>query len=113
MQMRSLPRGGQFSVKGNVVNVPVDITPTVTSLPRNMNEIQTIPVRLKRKLQYNKAENSENVRPAKVLNALKWLLHNSALVFYEICTVHKQTKRNSHRAHMTNLHQVQRDNTKH
>ena len=79
MQMRSLPRGGQFSVKGNVVNVPVDIAPTVASLPRNMNETQTIAVKLKRKLQYNKAENSENVRPAKVLNALKWLQHNSAL----------------------------------
>jgi hypothetical protein len=27
MQIRELPSGGQFSVKGNVVNVPVDIQP--------------------------------------------------------------------------------------
>ena len=39
MQIRQLPRGGggQFSVKGNVVNVPVDVQPTINSLPRNMD----------------------------------------------------------------------------
>ena len=79
MQMRNLPRGGQLSVKGNVVNVPVDICPTVASLPRNMNETETIAVKLKRKLQYNKHEDSQNVRPVKVLGALHWLLQQSAL----------------------------------
>ena len=33
MQIRELPRGGQLSLKGNVVNVPVDVMPTITALP--------------------------------------------------------------------------------
>jgi hypothetical protein len=54
MQIRRLPRGGQFSVKGNVVNVPVDIQPTINSLPRNMDKSGTIAVKLKKRLQYKK-----------------------------------------------------------
>ena len=30
MQIRELPRGGQYSLKGNVINVPVNIQPTVS-----------------------------------------------------------------------------------
>ncbi|XP_062567926.1 uncharacterized protein LOC134230168 [Saccostrea cucullata] len=77
MQIRELPRGGQYSVKGNVVNVPVDIQPTVNSLPRKMDENITIPVKLKKKLSYQKCDYHENVRPTKVLIALHWLLNNS------------------------------------
>lgn len=46
MQIRELPRGGQYSVKGNIVNVSVDIQPTVNSLPRKLDENVTVPVRL-------------------------------------------------------------------
>ncbi|XP_062602358.1 uncharacterized protein LOC134264070, partial [Saccostrea cucullata] len=77
MQIRELPRGGQYSVKGNIVNVPVDIQPTVNSLPRKMDENITIPVKLKKKLSYQKCDYHENVRPTKVLIALHWLLNNS------------------------------------
>ena len=38
MQIRELPRGGQYSLKGNVINVPVDIQPTVSCLPRPMDK---------------------------------------------------------------------------
>ena len=38
MQIRELPRGGQYSLKGNVINVPVDIQPTINCLPRPMDE---------------------------------------------------------------------------
>ena len=34
MQIRELPRGGQYSLKGNVINVPVDIQPTINCLPK-------------------------------------------------------------------------------
>ena len=49
MQMRELPRGGQFCVKGNVINVPVDIQPTIKALPRQVDDTCTIPVKLKKK----------------------------------------------------------------
>ena len=54
MQIRELPRGGQYSLKGNVINVPVDIQPTVSCLPRPMDENFTIAVQLKKKLSYKK-----------------------------------------------------------
>ena len=52
MQIRELPRGGQLSIHGNVVNVPSDVNSTVHCLPRPMSESQTIPIKLKRRLSY-------------------------------------------------------------
>lgn len=47
MQIRELHRGGQMSVKGKVVYVPVDIQPTVNALTRQLDEHVTIDVKLK------------------------------------------------------------------
>ncbi len=52
MQVRELPRGGQLSIHGNVINVPADVNSTVSVLPRSVNESQTIPIKLKRRLGY-------------------------------------------------------------
>ena len=79
MQIRELPRGGQYSLKGNVINVPVDIQPTVSCLPRPMDENFTIAVQLKKKLSYKKVDFKENVRPLRVLTALHWLVNKSEL----------------------------------
>lgn len=38
MQIQELPRGGQLSLKGNVVNVPANVPPVVTSLPRTLDD---------------------------------------------------------------------------
>ena len=48
MQLRELPRGGQFSIHGNVVNVPTNITSTVHLLPRHLSDENSIPLKLKR-----------------------------------------------------------------
>jgi len=45
-----LPRGGQLSIHGNVVNVPADVNSVVTTLPKPLNESQTILIKLKSKL---------------------------------------------------------------
>ena len=79
MQIREVPRGGQYSLKGNVINVPVDIQPTVSCLPRPMDENFTIAVQLKKKLSYKKVDFKENVRPLRVLTALHWLVNKSEL----------------------------------
>ena len=55
MQIRELPRGGQYSLKGNVINVPVDIQPTINCLPRPMDENFTVAIQLKKKLSYKKS----------------------------------------------------------
>ena len=79
MQIRELPRGGQYSLKGNVINVPADIQPTVNCLSRPMDENFTVAVQLKKKLSYKKVDFKENVRPLRVLTALHWLVNNSEL----------------------------------
>ena len=79
MQIRELPRGGQYSLKGNVINVPVDIQPTINCLPRPMDENFTVAIQLKKKLSYKKVDFKENVRPLRVLSALHWLMNNSEL----------------------------------
>ena len=79
MQSCELPRGSQLSVKGNIVNVPVDIQPTINVLPRQIDENVTIAVKLKKRISHKSACFTENVRPASVMLALKWLMCNSNL----------------------------------
>ena len=79
MQIRELPRGRQLSIKGNIVNVPVNIQPVVNALPRPFDENITVAVKLKKKMSFKSHVFSENVRPTHVLVALHWLMKNSAL----------------------------------
>ena len=64
MQLVEKPRGGQRSLRGNVVNVPSDVNKTITSLPRTLAETETIQVKLKRKLQFKHHVMYESIRPA-------------------------------------------------
>ena len=73
------PRGKQLKINGNIVNVPADITNTVSMLPRLPDETGTIKVNLKRRLQYQSSALSLNVRPHKVVQAANWLVENSSL----------------------------------
>ena len=52
MQIRELTRGGQYSLRGNVINVPVDIQTTINCLPRPMDENFTVAIQLKKKISY-------------------------------------------------------------
>ena len=79
MQIYELPRGRQYSVKGNVVNVPTDISNVVETLPRYIDRAETIPVKLKRKIEYSSSVYTQNVRPREVLNALLYLKQNTPL----------------------------------
>ena len=79
MQIHQLPRGGQFCIKGNVVNVPVDIQPTINSLPRTLNQSGTISVKLKKKLAFKGCDFKENVRPCAVICGLHYLMNKSEL----------------------------------
>ena len=79
MQIRALNSGGQFSLKGSVVNVPTEIEPTIRALPRLQDESETIPVKLKRKKEFKHAVATENVRPLAVMTALRTLMNTSQL----------------------------------
>lgn len=78
MQIRELPRGGQLSTHGNIVDVPSGINSTIQCLPRPIDESQTIPIKLKRRLSYKHHYQFQNVRQ-KVLDAAKYLVDTSAL----------------------------------
>ena len=81
MQIKELPRNSQLSIKGHIVNVPVEVQPTIDVLPRNMSQSSTITVKLKKRLQYKSSVYYENVRPKKIFEALQWLTTNST--FYK------------------------------
>lgn len=78
-KLMQAPRGRQLKIHGNIVNVPADVSHTVTMLPRLHSQTATIKVNLKRKLQYKSSALSLNVRPDKVVQAAKWLMSNSTL----------------------------------
>ena len=86
------PRGKQLKINGNVVNVPADVSTTVSMLPRLPHENGTIKVQLKRKLKYKRFALSLNVRPHKVIQAATWLANNSALYQQEGITVNQTWK---------------------
>ena len=55
-QMKTHFMGGRTRVEGNVVNVPVDVAPTVETLPSSLSDTDTFVVKYKRKLEYKKCE---------------------------------------------------------
>lgn len=83
------PRGRQFKIHGNVVNVPAEVSNTVNMLPRLPSETGTIKVNSKRTLQYKSSSLSLNVRPHKVVQAANWLIRNSSLYREEGTTLNQ------------------------
>ena len=77
MQIRCLGAGGQYSLKGSVVNVPAQIEPTIRALPRPHNKTETIPVKLKRMMSMTHAVTTKHIRPDAVMLALKKLMSTS------------------------------------
>ena len=67
------------SIYGSICHVPVDVAPIVSSLPHNMQETDTISVKIKRKHSYKHHVLAENIRPRKVLEALHYFLQNSTM----------------------------------
>ena len=59
-KLMQAPRGRQFKIHGNIVNVPADVAHTATH-PRLHSQTATIKVNLKRKLQYKSSALSLNV----------------------------------------------------
>ena len=73
MSLYRLPHG-QYGYSGHVINLPQDITPFATSLPRLPSELDIIVVR---KEGSNQSHRNFRVRRSVVLRALQWLLANN------------------------------------
>ena len=84
MTIQSIPvcglvSAGQKLLIGNVVHVANDVGTTVSTLPRMLDDMDTVAVRIKRKKPYKTAVFAENVRPLKVVKALEYLIKNSEM----------------------------------
>lgn len=62
-----------MSIHDGVVNVSADVGSTVNTLPRSLNDSQTIPIKLKRRLSYKHHYQFQHIRPRKVLEAIRYL----------------------------------------
>ena len=58
----------------HVVYVTNDVGTTVRALPRSLDNMDTVAVKIKRKKAYKTAVFTENVRPKKVVKALEYLV---------------------------------------
>ena len=78
-QMRDLPCGGQKSVRGNSVNLPIDIAPTVEMLPRTLDNTETIAINYKWFVLQRLCIQTRNIEPAAVWKAVNYLMTPSQM----------------------------------
>ena len=74
MQLRELRPTTQLGIRGNIVNVPIDIEECVNILPREFDRTSTIQLAFKRRLQYKGSYIREWVRPHAVYRAAEYLV---------------------------------------
>jgi len=87
MTIKSVRQNGK-NMKGPCVNVPASLEPMCTLLPRLPEEMKTVLIKLKRRLDYNRSYMFDYIRPQVVMEALLWLkAHN---VLYKNVTVNNE-----------------------
>jgi hypothetical protein len=74
MQIRSLGVDGQCGIRGNVVHIENELDMTVSVLPRTEDLSAVIPVGLVRHLDHQRPYLFQEIRPAKVYQAAKYLV---------------------------------------
>ena len=77
MKLVKLPWGKQKGIKGAAVNIPADLGPAFSLLPRIPTDAHIISLKLKRKLQYKQAYLHDTIWPEKVITALRYLKNNN------------------------------------
>lgn len=73
-RFHELPRSRQHSLKGSIINVPVNMPTLQTCLPRTLHDTDTLFCKLKRRTTDAHAYISQTIRPEYVRNALRVLL---------------------------------------
>jgi hypothetical protein len=74
MAIRSLGSCKQFGLKGNLVNVPMNVDTNVSVLPRSFSDTYTIQLKLMRQMKNKNAFMYETIRPKAVHTAVKYLV---------------------------------------
>ena len=79
MQIRELPSGMQKGVRGPAVNIPANLGPICTVLPRIPINSHIIPLKFKRRLSYKSAYIYDSVHVQRVTKAMFYLQRNNPL----------------------------------
>lgn len=74
----------QLSLKGNIVNVDVDVGEMMEYLPRRLEEAQVVQIAIKRKKEYKNSYMTENVVVSDVKESMKFLQKSILYVKYGI-----------------------------
>jgi len=74
MQIRLKGPEGQAAIRGNVVNVQIDIMMCTQVIPRPFNQTGTVHIKLMRRMSYSKPYMEERIRPYHVYQAAKYLI---------------------------------------
>ncbi|KAK3931094.1 Ribosomal RNA large subunit methyltransferase E [Frankliniella fusca] len=69
-------QGPQYGLKGSCVNVPTDLNSTVSILPRNLTDSETILIKLQRRMEDKVPYSFDLIRPERVYKAADDWLHN-------------------------------------
>ena len=75
MQIRTLGRDRQLGIHGSVTNVPLEMQKSIGSLPRDLNDSETIFVKLKKRLSMKSHFMYQAVDPNRVFTAANYLLN--------------------------------------
>lgn len=78
----------QYGLNGTIINFPIDFDKVQHALPRDIDETNTIAVRLKCKLQYENGYAQGNVRASHVMNSLT-ILSKTPLYTKEKISINK------------------------
>ncbi|KAK3909606.1 ATP-dependent DNA helicase [Frankliniella fusca] len=68
--------GPQYGLKGSCVNVPTDLNSTVSILPRNLTESETILIKLQRRMEDKVPYSYDLIRPERVYKAAEFLVQS-------------------------------------
>ncbi|KAK3921489.1 ATP-dependent DNA helicase [Frankliniella fusca] len=66
--------GPQYGLKGSCVNVPTELNSTVSILPRNLTDSETILIKLQRRMKDKVPYSYDLIRPERVYKAAKFLV---------------------------------------
>lgn len=84
MQIKQLGYERQCGLKGQIVNVPINVNTNVNLLPRSIDDTYTIQLHIKRKMSYKTDYMCEVFRPNAVFRACAYLENTPAYRYYNI-----------------------------
>ncbi|KAI8116853.1 ATP-dependent DNA helicase PIF1 [Lucilia cuprina] len=74
----------QSAIRGAVVNVPISVNEIVTALPRTFDQAEVIQLHLRRRLEYQHDYMTETIRPARVIEAARYLVRSDLYIKHGI-----------------------------